>query len=96
MNGMNIQKQNNTRAAAEYALGAFLGMVSGFMVSKVYQTWAIVYRDSYYHAERLSIWQTRNPPLWVQATEQPTYFHGVTTGLFLLIALGFTWALRKR
>lgn len=80
----------------DYSLGIFLGFVLGFLVSKVYQTWAIVYRDSHYDNNRPTSWMTDSPPNWITVTENPDSFLSFVVFLFIIIGIIFTFCLRKR
>lgn len=46
----------------DYSLGIFLSFVLGFIVSKVYQIWAIAYRGSHYDLNRSNSFMTDSPP----------------------------------
>ncbi len=82
-------------AGLDYSFGVFLGIVLGFIVSKVYQTWAIVYRETWFDPNRLTSWPAHNEPLWIHATENPTGFLLAVILLFGIISAAFTWAYRK-
>ena len=80
----------------DYALGIFLGSVLGFIVSKIYQIWAIVYRDSQYDDNPVTSWRTESPPTWITATESPNSFSMSVITFFIIISILFTFCLRRR
>jgi len=83
-------------AFTDYSLGIFISFVLGFMWSKVYQTWAIVYRDSQYDNNQLNYWMPDSPPTWITATESPNSFTASVIIFFLIVGIIFTFCLRKR
>jgi hypothetical protein len=80
----------------DYLIGMVIGAVLGFIVSKVYQAWAILYRETHYDPNKSMGWRTDMPPTWVFATENPTIFHAVIMILFILLAGLCTFYLRER
>ncbi|MFC4323287.1 hypothetical protein [Litchfieldia salsa] len=71
--------------------GAFFGFVLGLLVSKVYLSWAILYRTegTVYSGENGWRDGILSTPLWVRATDHPLGFTiGVIT-IFILIGILF-------
>ncbi|WP_138416640.1 hypothetical protein [Aquibacillus sediminis] len=101
-----MEKEENDRVTNEgkkmfativdYLLAIFIGYVLGFIVAKVYQTWAIVYRESQYDLNRPTQWETESPPAWAFATESPNSFFALVVLFFIFICILFTFCLRKR
>ncbi|MBW8347861.1 hypothetical protein K0H71_00180 [Bacillus sp. IITD106] len=83
-------------AFTDYSLGIFLSFVLGFMWSKIYQTWAIVYRDSQYDNNQPTYWMEDSPPTWITATESPNSFITSAILFFVIVGIIFTFCLRKR
>ena len=80
----------------DYSLGIFLGFVLGFIISKIYQIQAIVYRDSQYDRNLVTSWYEQSPPTWITATESPNSFSMYVVTIFIIISILFTYFLRRR
>ncbi|MBS4218366.1 hypothetical protein KHA96_08585 [Bacillus sp. FJAT-49711] len=83
-------------AFTDYSLGIFISIVLGVMWSKVYQTWAIVYRESQFDNNQPITWMEDSPPTWITATESPNSFLTGVIFFFVIVGIIFTFCLRKR
>jgi hypothetical protein len=63
-----------------YYLGGFIGLVVGYLLSKVYQIWAIAFLDK---NARLDT----QPAFWEQLYQKPALFTFWTVLVFFLICL---------
>lgn len=80
----------------DYAWGGFFGVILGFIVAKVYQTWAIAYRDSQYDLNPVTGWDTGSPPIWIYATEHPTSYSLIVVSFFFVIGILFVAYMRNK
>ncbi|MDX5474398.1 MAG: hypothetical protein LPK00_02575 [Bacillaceae bacterium] len=85
--------QDNT---FDYVWGGFFGLLVGYMVAKVYQSWAILFLSSGIElmADPIKGWDQQ--PLWVIATKYPTSFSVIVSVIFGVIGILFTKYLRQR
>jgi hypothetical protein len=72
-----------------YYLGALIGGVIGYVISKIYQIWAIVYRESQFDPHMPKSWNTNSPPLWITATENPKMFSFLVVFIFIIVGVVF-------
>ncbi|MFD1039686.1 hypothetical protein ACFQ3N_14960 [Virgibacillus byunsanensis] len=72
--------------------GGFFGFVIGLVVSKVYQSWAILYRAEGMEFSGESAWKDGilSTPLWVRATKHSLGFTIVVVFIFIIIGIQFT------
>ncbi|MBB3112869.1 hypothetical protein FHS18_004971 [Paenibacillus phyllosphaerae] len=79
-----------------YYLGGFFGGVLGYIISKIYQIWAIVYRESQFDVNMTSSWPSGSPPLWITATEHPMRFSFWMVLIYIIIGVVSTIILLNR
>ncbi|HIW32713.1 MAG TPA: hypothetical protein IAA29_07990 [Candidatus Paenibacillus intestinavium] len=72
-----------------YYLGGIIGLVVGFVVSKIYQIWAILYQQSNYGTHKLTSWDSDAPPLWLTATEHSAMFTFWIVLIYIIIGVIF-------
>lgn len=77
--------------------GGFFGFVLGLIVSKVYQSWAILYRVEGTGFSGENGWRDGilSTPLWVRATDHPLGFTIVIIVVFIIIGILFAKNLSK-
>ncbi|UUZ81211.1 hypothetical protein LJK88_42025 [Paenibacillus sp. P26] len=78
-----------------YYLGGLVGVVAGYLISKIYQIWAIVYRESRFDPHMAHSWSTQSPPLWITATENPSMFTFWVVLIFVILGMIFVRLLLK-
>ena len=85
--------QDNT---FDYVWGGFFGLLVGYMVAKIYQSWAILFLTSGIElmADPIKGWDQQ--PLWVIATKYPTSFSVIVSIIFCVIGILFAKYLRQR
>ncbi|MCM3633508.1 hypothetical protein [Paenibacillus camelliae] len=79
-----------------YYLGALIGLVIGYVISKIYQIWAIVYRESNFDPHMIDSLETNSPPLWITATENPNLFSFWVTLIYIIVGVICVRILHKR
>ncbi|SEC40315.1 hypothetical protein [Paenibacillus sp. GP183] len=79
-----------------YYLGALIGVVIGYVISKIYQIWAIVYRESHFDLHMQNSWNAKNPPLWITATENPEVFSFWVVFIFIIVGVIFVRILKTK
>jgi hypothetical protein len=79
-----------------YYLGALIGLVIGYVISKIYQIWAIVYRENHFDLHMQNSWNTKNPPLWISATENPEVFSFWVVFIYIIVGLIFVTILKTK
>lgn len=79
-----------------YYLGALIGVVIGYVISKIYQIWAIVYRESHFDLHMQNSWNSNSPPLWITATENPKVFSFWVIIIFIIIGVIFVRILKTK
>jgi|GEM_PF-3712912 hypothetical protein len=57
-----------------YYAGGIAGGIAGYVIAKIYQIWAIAYRQSRFDPNMANSWNTDSPPQWVWVTEHPNAF----------------------
>ncbi|MFD2615022.1 hypothetical protein [Paenibacillus gansuensis] len=67
-----------------YYLGGTAGLILGYLLSKIYQIWAIAYRQTNYDPNMAYSW-----PLWETATEAPAKFTFWVVFVYIAIGVGF-------
>jgi hypothetical protein len=72
-----------------YYLGALIGLVIGYVISKIYQIWAIVYRESHFDPHMTNSWNSNSPPLWITATENPNLFSFWVILIYIIVGIVF-------
>ncbi|MFC6331984.1 hypothetical protein ACFP56_05060 [Paenibacillus septentrionalis] len=70
-----------------YYLGALIGLVIGYVISKIYQIWAIVYLESNLDPNMTNSRNTNSPPLWITATENPNSFSFWVTLIYIIVGV---------
>ena len=75
--------------------GALFGAILGFIIAKVYETWAILFgrygvHNGFYFNGPLTT------PLWVRASQHPTVFTLVVIVLYAIIGVLFVLYLQHR
>lgn len=70
-----------------YYLGGFFGGILGFIIAKIYQIWAMIYRETRFDSNMPSSWPSDSPPLWIRATEHPSKFSFWVVVLFIIVGI---------
>ncbi|NMO98262.1 hypothetical protein [Paenibacillus lemnae] len=84
-----MEKSFMGRIHPHYYLGALSGLIIGYVISKIYQVWAIVYRESRFDPNMSDSWNTNSPPIWVTATENPNSFSFWVVLIYIIIGIIF-------
>lgn len=72
-----------------YYLGGIIGLVVGFVISKIYLIWAILYQQSNFDPHKPTSWNSDTPPLWLTASENPTIFTFWVILIYIIIGVIF-------
>ncbi|WP_164472673.1 hypothetical protein [Cohnella candidum] len=72
-----------------YYLGALIGLVVGYVISKIYEIWAIAYRETHFDPHMTNSWQSDIPPLWITATEKPSLFSLLVILIYIVVGVVF-------
>ncbi len=75
--------------------GAIFGMVLGFIIAKVFETWAILFSRYGIHNGSYMV-GPMTTPLWVQASNHPTAITALTVVLYGIIGILFVLYLHHR
>ncbi|MDM5317152.1 hypothetical protein QUF49_14180 [Fictibacillus sp. b24] len=85
--------ENLRKLELAYFLGFTTGAVIGFILAKVYQTWALLYEMRGRELDSLTNWQ--HTPLWQTVNENPGITTLIVTLLFSAIGLCFAHLFTK-
>lgn len=75
--------------------GAFGGMVLGFIVAKVFETWAMLFNQYGVHNGSYMVGPLTTP-LWVQAVHHPAVVTWIVVILYGILGVLFVWYRRSR